>query len=255
MSVYIPPKPQLWLPFDEREGNVAYDKSGYGRNATVSGVRWSQYHRGMLPGSGCVLWLQMDEGSGDWVYDFSGYGNNGRRYGATWRRARRLYALEFDGVDDYVDCGDSTVFNFGLPFTLEAWVKPFSGQIDTQGDIIWKSGCWGFRIKNTREIVVYYYTGVIWVGFATIDILTNDIWSHVLVTFIEADGNTIISIYINGNLSKSSTLGGTPFIATRTVYLGSEKGLAERFLGLIGEARINNRVLREKEIKSASYRW
>jgi hypothetical protein len=38
------------------------------------------------------------------------------------------YSLEFDGVDDYVDCGDSDTFSFGngstdSPFSISAWVK------------------------------------------------------------------------------------------------------------------------------------
>ena len=30
----------LWLPFDERKGNIVYDKSGYGNNATLYNVKW-----------------------------------------------------------------------------------------------------------------------------------------------------------------------------------------------------------------------
>jgi hypothetical protein len=38
------------------------------------------------------------------------------------------YSLDFDGVDDYVDLGDSDDFSFGngttdSPFSISAWIK------------------------------------------------------------------------------------------------------------------------------------
>ena len=38
------------------------------------------------------------------------------------------YSFEFDGIDDYVDCGDSDTFSFGngitdSPFSISAWIK------------------------------------------------------------------------------------------------------------------------------------
>ena len=41
------------------------------------------------------------------------------------------YALDFDGVNDYLDCGDSNTFSFGngttdSPFSLSGWVNPDS---------------------------------------------------------------------------------------------------------------------------------
>jgi len=125
--VYIPPKPAIWLPLDEREGTIAYDKSDNNRDGTLTGAQWSQYHRGMLPGSGCVCWHQFDEGQGDKLFDFSGYGSNGTIYGATWKQLDLgTWVLEFDGVDDRAEFE----LRRGLPTTEEIsiifWLKPLN---------------------------------------------------------------------------------------------------------------------------------
>ena len=41
---------------------------------------------------------------------------------------QNTYSLDFDGVDDYIDCGDSDTFSFGngitdSPFSISAWIK------------------------------------------------------------------------------------------------------------------------------------
>jgi len=56
--------------------------------------------------------------SDDWPgydYAFKTYGMSGSGY-----------ALQFDGVDDFVSIADTGVFDFNESFTVEAWVKPIS---------------------------------------------------------------------------------------------------------------------------------
>jgi hypothetical protein len=46
---------------------------------------------------------KFDEGSGNIAHDSSGHGYDGTIYGATWVPCGSGYALDFDGIDDYVD--------------------------------------------------------------------------------------------------------------------------------------------------------
>ncbi|MDI6806849.1 MAG: hypothetical protein QMD14_03505, partial [Candidatus Aenigmarchaeota archaeon] len=43
-----------------------------------------------------------------------------------WVEGKYGKALSFDGVDDYVDVGDKSIFEFPGDFTAEAWIKPAS---------------------------------------------------------------------------------------------------------------------------------
>jgi len=74
----------------------------------------------------CVLHLPFYEGSGNIVHDVSGYGNNGTIYGASWvdtRDPKLGYALSFDGVDDYVNCGNDLSLFPSDAITFEVYVK------------------------------------------------------------------------------------------------------------------------------------
>jgi len=73
-----------------------------------------------------MAWLRealADEGSGNIVKDTSGNGNDGIIHGATWVDGKYGKALSFDGVNDYVDCGnDESLKINGNQITVEAWV-------------------------------------------------------------------------------------------------------------------------------------
>ena len=72
--------------------------------------------------SSLVLHCTFDEGSGSVVKDISGNGNDGTINGAEFVKLKSGYALRFDGVDDYVDCGEGPSLDIADAITLEAWV-------------------------------------------------------------------------------------------------------------------------------------
>ncbi|MEW6027447.1 MAG: fibronectin type III domain-containing protein, partial [Planctomycetota bacterium] len=94
---------------------------------------------------------KFDEGTGGIANDVSGNNNHGTLYGGpTWSAG----ALSFDGVDDYVDCGNINAANPGLSgsLTASAWVKTS----DVSGDILTKYGwagstpAWNLDIRSGK---------------------------------------------------------------------------------------------------------
>jgi len=69
-----------------------------------------------------ALW-HLNEGKGNVLHDSSGNGNDGIIYGATWKEGIMGNALEFDGVDDYVNCGEHSSLQITGDLTLECWAK------------------------------------------------------------------------------------------------------------------------------------
>jgi hypothetical protein len=66
---------------------------------------------------------KFDEGAGSIAHDSAG-NNDGTIYGATWTTGIINGALSFDGVDNYVDCGNDASLDPGSgPFALSAWIK------------------------------------------------------------------------------------------------------------------------------------
>jgi|GEM_PF-6758963 len=69
----------------------------------------------------------LDENSGQTAGDTSGNGNDGYIHGAAWTAGGRFdSALGFDGVSDYVNCGNDPSLQINDEITLDAWVKSSS---------------------------------------------------------------------------------------------------------------------------------
>ena len=79
------------------------------------------YLRRVPPDS--VLYLPGLEGGGAVTKDYSGYANDGTIIGATWvRLPSGLWTLNFDGLDDNVNCGNASSFDFSTGgFSIEFW--------------------------------------------------------------------------------------------------------------------------------------
>jgi hypothetical protein len=111
-----------------------------------------------------------------------------------------LQSLEFDAVDDYVDCGNPTSLQITGALTISAWVK-MSLTADDQTPILSKDNTtqrcfalWGciFGVNNPRFIIFNNNTATR--VNATTNIKDNN-WHHILVSFIPS---TSLSIYVDG---------------------------------------------------------
>jgi len=73
--------------------------------------------------AGMVSYWQLNETSGTTAYDCYG-SNDGTNNGATINQPGQVgTAYSFDGVNDYVDCGDITELNSASAFTILGWIK------------------------------------------------------------------------------------------------------------------------------------
>ena len=72
---------------------------------------------------GLVAHWNFDEGKGTVLHDRSGNKNHGKIHGAKWVKTKAGPALEFDGPDHYVDCGDNPNLRIAGDITIAAWVK------------------------------------------------------------------------------------------------------------------------------------
>ena len=64
----------------------------------------------------------LNESSGIYVYDDSGNNNTGTISGAVWASGYLGSALEFDGVNDYVEVINDPTLDLQQNFTIEAWI-------------------------------------------------------------------------------------------------------------------------------------
>jgi len=202
--------------------------------------------------SSLVLWLKFDEGSGNMVYDYSGNGNNGHIYGASWVGGKVRKALDFDGVDDYVNV--SNFIGSFTQLTIEAWIYPrnysnYRKIIDFGGDY---GGGVGrrFTLQLAVDGIDVDLDGGL-SGLAKWFSTPMNQWLHLVGTW---NGTSFIRLYVNGEIKAENTQ--SPNITTLSI-LSSDAHIVGRritaidyFNGTIDEVKIYNRVLTNEEIFS-----
>jgi len=147
----------------------------------------------------------------------------------------RTNALNFDGVNDYVNLGNYSAFTGN--YTIEAWV--YLTPNTHENTILGKhnAGVIGsifFGINANNNI--YAHREVAPWAITTTDAIPDNIWTHVAMTY---DGTTL-KVYMNGNLVGNQAFGA---IASNTeeVLIGARKNLSSPFNffeGSIGDLRI-----------------
>ena len=124
------------------------------------------------------MWL-FNEGDGTVAADSSNYGNDGEIHGATWVDGKFGKALEFDGVDNWVEVphSDTVGFEAGTSFTITLHFKGTK----VAGALV------GKNYEDTSQVVPWY---LLWNGGADnkVTLYLRDSAS----TSFRADGTTEI---------------------------------------------------------------
>lgn len=150
-------------------------------------------------------------------------------------------ALDFDGTDDYVDCGNGTSLDInGTSITLEAFIYVTSYTTNVwEGNVINKSGTgdtgYMLRMGNNGQVNFNIGNGS-WneLNTATGAVSLNT-WHHIAATY---DGSKMI-IYVDGINSAESNLTTTISSASRPLYLGEDPTWTGRYFpGRIDEVRV-----------------
>ncbi|MEM7827041.1 MAG: LamG-like jellyroll fold domain-containing protein, partial [Candidatus Aenigmatarchaeota archaeon] len=168
-----------------------------------------------------MAYYTFDEGTGTLLKDYSGFENNGTLKNGTntcynndcptWVNGKFSYGLQFDGINDYVDCGD-----VGTVKTIEFWIKTNT----LTEDILQLNSSVNVSVSEGTISANGFSSPTIYVNGAEGSTLTTQ-WSHVAITTNSG---------INANEVKLGAVG--------TSY----------FNGTIDEVRIWNRVLTTDEI-------
>lgn len=197
------------------------------------------------------LW-HFDEGSGTTACDASGYGNDGTLVNEpAWVDGKIGKALEFDGVDDSVDCGNpASLDNIVDEITFIAYVKPFKAD----GCIVqkWEWADWtGYHLdisarRKTLNLIMGY-------GDKSVLILGTSLAEHlnkfVHIAFTASDSEAIF--YVNGQ-AVSKTIPRKPIHLrnSKDVRIGGGSGWSGKYFnGVIDEVKIYGRALSAEEIR------
>ncbi len=210
---------------------------------------------------GPIAEYHFDENSGTTLGDSSGNNNNGTIHGATWTDGISGSALNFDGIDDYVDLGhllDNP--SVSVPNgTVEVWFRPehiIGPENATMGGLFCKyTTTWGgmlLRLDYTGRMTFWNQQQ------GTSARLDSEIqtwypqWYQVVIQW----GHSGMKMYLNGELVNETSYTGVwhePHnlkCAMGSVYCSDFNSIGPNhtFNGSIDEVRVYDRVLSADEI-------
>jgi hypothetical protein len=198
---------------------------------------------------GLVAYWKFDEGNGAVAADSSGRNNDGKIYGANWAEGKHGSALEFDGVDDYVDCGLDTSLNVRSAVTVEAWIKP--GRTSGYQQILRKGGNdWHWYNLYLGSGKLFFDIGKIKEReFSSFGGIKDGKWQHVAASW---DGS-VMNLYLNGKLQKSKETSAVSLMdgsAKHKLIIGRHPGGTQHWKGVMDEVAVYNRALNAEEISN-----
>ena len=202
------------------------------------------------------LW-GFDEREGDLARDSSGHGNDGTLIGnPEWVEGRFGAALRFDGVDDYVDCGNAQMLQIPQG-TMMAWMKVHTDKDSGLSAVTLPFGDSRRWEPPFRSLGLGAVQGepVFWIGINGENkeflsgVLQLHQWHHMAITYDGAmrrgyiDGKEVFAYVFNGKIEYSGA--PTCVIGTR-----GKESPGEFFNGLIDEVAIFNEALSNDQIRT-----
>ncbi|MDP5170861.1 MAG: LamG domain-containing protein [Bacteroidia bacterium] len=158
------------------------------------------------------------------------------------------YALDFDGVDDYVNCGS---IPFSSTMTYEAWIRTTDSK--SRSDIL------SLGNTVTSNVVVEFRASLGklefgindggWVSLISNASINDGEWHHVAAS----KNGSSITLYVDGVLDNTGTVGGSPSVNQTDIgvlYNGGTREPDSYFTGDLEEIRVWSDVRTQAEIQA-----
>jgi Concanavalin A-like lectin/glucanases superfamily len=206
----------------------------------------------------------FNEGKGETTKDLSGNGNPGKILNGKWvGNGITGKALQFNGVDTFVDFGKSKLFDISKDYTISVWLK--IGKVKKGMTIMNKAGWskgWQWYIFRSftaltsrgfgKKSPIYYRKFAH--GKLKSSLFLGDLYYNLVLTSKTEGENTIVTYYVNGKKGKSFSIPGGKLTVNSNVPLTLGKyasAEAACFSGIMDEVKLYKRALTPKEIKKA----
>lgn len=218
---------------------------------------FSEFVSGWLDELSLITHLEFNALSGSIAADSSDCSCDGELMnmdGFDWVAGKTGNALDFDGVNDYVELPCFVSWTGSAPRTVAAWIKT-----DTTGEIVsWGSASpgekWILRVQsdNGTAGAIRAEVGNGYVVGST-DLRDGD-WHHVAAVLEAGDSDILdVKLYVDGQLEAlSDSVGPQPIntSAEANIKIGVFTGSDRYFDGLIDDAHIYSRGLSAAEIQA-----
>ena len=209
------------------------------------------------PFEGLISRWELDEGSGTIAHDSAG-SNHGTIHGAQWTTGQAGGALNFDGINDYVEVPNNESQQIKTnQLTVTGWIKLDEDIGNRQRKLICKLQTtlisWGLSVCGNgysgctgNQVLFNDSNGSTYSVCLSPTNLDLHKWYHIAVT----DTAGAIRIYLNGQLDHSCEGGyGIPSNINASILIGCTNPAQLFFKGLVDDAMIFDRALSAEEIQ------
>jgi hypothetical protein len=204
---------------------------------------------------GLVAWFKLDETEGNQATDSSGNGTaaevNGQPHWAPGQGTANG-ALEFDGKENFLNCGNPPALNFRGGMTVSVWfkVRQFNRRyqtIATKGETTWR-----IHRNAERDTVSFSLDGPQLPGnegrsprLQTRRAVNDGQWHHIVALY---DGQRA-ALYLDGQVETSVRATGPIAQNAEPVMIGENAVSRERFFnGWMDDVRLYDYGLSEEEV-------
>ena len=162
-----------------------------------------------------------------------------------------VYSMEFDGVDDNINCGDFSAYDNG-DLSCSLWIyKTTSISIDALIDNhLTSTSIKGFSIQVDDLERLFFKrntaTQRLGSGWRNVGISLNN-WHHILVTYNESANES--KIYVDGSLKETTAGGSGTNSASYDLKIGSASSDAAFFTGNIDEVAVFDYTLDSDQVQ------
>ena len=151
------------------------------------------------------------------------------------------YSLTFNGTDNYINCGNDSIFSFSTDMSASAWVNTSQ---TTVGNIFSKTYyrlefaangilSWGVYETSSSSTFVYSTTAI-----------NDGQWHHIVVTH-KANGNQ--NIYVDGQLEGTASANTGIHTTTHDFFIGRRNATHSRIM----DGNLSNIAVWNTELTSA----
>jgi len=210
-----------------------------------------------------IAYWKMNESIGTTVFDSAGTKN------CTLKNGIDINGIglwdtntgDFDGVNDYVDCGQFNLLDNKSNFSISAWVllNAYGSSASSQVTIVgeWQD-YYATSTQNNFSLAHRINIGNpifnVWTSAGRKRIIGNSRlllgkWYHLVGTY---DG-TNVKIYVNGELDGTTTHSGSIGTSSKSLKIG--KNNYSNINGLVDEVKIWDKALTEDEIIADYNQW
>lgn len=199
-------------------------------------------------------WM-LNESSGNIVADSSGNGRNGLRVNMEdidWVAGKLNNCLQFDGIDEYVNCGNIANFERTDLFSYEFWFSTTS--------VVLKMILGKYDHITNKGLMIYVDTGQVTFDFRssssgylavkTTETFNDGNWHHCIITYDGTFHPSGVKIYVDGSSRVLSTLKDTLTSSTLNgeSFCVGRRAAGNYFVGKIDEVVIYTQILSVSEV-------